>query len=240
MERARESCAHARANAGSSATALLVVADRPAEARRHPGRAMLREACSPLRNRRRPRGSVVGFSASAALFGRRARRPSACGHARGDVGLHLEDVGQRRVEGLLPPGGCRRSPPRPARDSPAPGSVRRAFSHRTVPVSRYSHAELRARSPAASWRSCCTAGAAAGDDLQARQERQLAPDLVGDAVGEVVVLGRAQVLEREHGEPRHQRSGRRTRLRGAPRPHEERGAHDGGQRNGAPGQRGSA
>ena len=41
----------------------------------------------------------------------------------------------------------------------------------------------------------------AGGDLEARDAGELAADLVGDAVGEVLVLRRAEVLEREHGEP---------------------------------------
>ena len=42
--------------------------------------------------------------------------------------------------------------------------------------------------------------AAARDHLDPGKRGQLAPDLVRDAVGEVVVLGRAQVLEGQHGD----------------------------------------
>src|SRR6185312_11044606 len=49
-------------------------------------------------------------------------------------------------------------------------------------------------------RSLVLPGAAAGDHLEPAQGRELAANLVGDPVGEVLVGGVAQVLEGEHGE----------------------------------------
>ena len=163
------------------------------------------------------------------------------GDARGDVRLHLEDVGQRRVERLLP----LRSGRLGARDlDELRRHVHATLSAGLVPANRggeqVSHAELGGDLLRRLGRLAVRRRASAGDHLQPRQERQLPAHFVRDPIREVLVLGRSQVLEREYGEPRDRRSGRSTRLPGAPRPHEERGADDGGQRDGAPGQRGSA
>ena len=56
----------------------------------------------------------------------------------------------------------------------------------------------RGRSPAVSWWSSCTASSCRGRSPRCPGSAgQLAADLVGDAVGEVVVLGSSEVLERE-------------------------------------------
>ena len=45
-------------------------------------------------------------------------------------------------------------------------------------------------------------GAGAGDDAECGDHGEPAGDLLGDAVREVAVLGRAQILERQHRDPR--------------------------------------
>ena len=77
-----------------------------------------------------------------------------------------------------------------------------SLSQRTVPVSRYSTPEL-ARDLAAGFVVVPVLHrAAARDHLELRQRGELAAHRVGDAVGEVGVGRVAQVLEREHGQPR--------------------------------------
>ena len=113
--------------------------------------------------------------------------------------MHLEDVRQRRIERLRPPR-------RPARGQ----AQLRAHLHAPRAVASLREADgarqqvlgvqllpdllrLLLRLPV-------FVRARAGDDLEARKVRQLAAHLVGDAVDEVVVLLRAEVLEREDGQ----------------------------------------
>ena len=122
-----------------------------------------------------------------------------------DVGLHLEHIGQGRIESLLPL--CRghrpRSDPDQFRADPHPaGAVRRlvpADSRREQVLSPQLARDLLRRLA----RVPVLVGTRSGDDGEARDLGQLTPDLVAHPVGEVCVGGVAQVLEREHGYALH-------------------------------------
>ena len=81
----------------------------PARRRRAPSegspdrsRAIPADASSPLRNASYAARFCVGFSESCFFSPLRQREAQRLRHLRRDVGLHLEDVGERRVERLLP------------------------------------------------------------------------------------------------------------------------------------------
>ena len=122
-------------------------------------------------------------------------------HPAGDVRLHLEHVGERRVERLLPPGvgrghvdqlGAHLHPARRAGRALLPAHL----AHQQVV-----HAQLAPDLPRRLGGAPILRRAVRADDPHARQRRELAAHRVGDAVGEVGVGRVAQVLEREHGDP---------------------------------------
>ena len=117
--------------------------DRPLVVATTARRSVTVVAASPCRDLPRPSGtrrrrpgsrSAARPAAPGAVAQRHAQR---LGHPARDVGLHLEDVGQRRVERLLP--AVVGAPPATSTSS---GLTRTrlppplAFSQRTVPVSR--------------------------------------------------------------------------------------------------------
>ena len=131
------------------------------------------------------------------------RHVERTGHLRRDVGLHLEDVGERRVERLLPLGG-RRGPgldpnelgadPHPARPAGRLLPPHRGGEQVVGP-------ELAGDLLRRLGRLAVLVRAGPRDDGEPGDLRELAAHLVGHAVGEVGVGRVAQVLEREHGEP---------------------------------------
>jgi hypothetical protein len=137
------------------------------------------------------------------LLGGAERDSELLRDARRDVGLHLEDVGQRRVEGLLPPRG--------GRTVGADLDELRAHLHAVARAAflllpadgggqEVVRGELLRDLLRRLGRLLVGSGAAARDHLEAGKRRELAADRIRDAVGEVVVLGSAQVLEREDGD----------------------------------------
>jgi hypothetical protein len=136
------------------------------------------------------------FEASARSLGE--RHVERLGHPGGDLALHPEDVGHRRVERLRP---LRR---RARRDdelradlhAPRAGGVLHephGAGQQVLDVELLADLLRRLRRLAVAVR------ARAGDDLETAEPGQLAAHLVGDAVGEVVVVRAAEVLEREDG-----------------------------------------
>ena len=121
-------------------------APRPAHTRQSPRRSLGRvQRAHPLRGLLAPQECVVGGKAPRrpVASSRLALSPSATSerlrHLAGDLGLHLEHVGHRRVERLLPLRSAARAP---GPTSTSSGLTRTrlappgAFSHRTVAVSR--------------------------------------------------------------------------------------------------------
>jgi hypothetical protein len=134
---------------------------------------------------------------------RAERHAKRLGDARGHVGLHLEDVGECGVEGLLPlgRGGAHLDQLGPHFDpvlSALAPLLPAHLAHEEVVDAEFPPDLLRALR-----RPLVLARAAGGRDLEGRQRGQLAPDRVGDAVGEVFVLGGAEVLEGEHRDAFH-------------------------------------
>ena len=160
-----------------------------------PGGLALEKRVVGLEARRRP-GHQLGPHAVGQGQVQRVR------HLGRDVGLHLEHVGERRVE-LLAPAGARRLP-RPGvhqlrrHAHPAGGARRLLPTHRAGEQVVRSQLARDLRRPLR--RPAVLVGAAAGDDLEAAHLGQLGPHLVGDAVGEVGVGRVAQVLEGEYGQ----------------------------------------
>ena len=123
-------------------------------------------------------------------------------HPPRDVGLHLEHVGERGVERLLPLGGRGRSRRHLYQlgDHPDPALPGRTLLPANLPDQQILHAQLLGDLLRRLGGVLVLSGAAARDDLEALEPGQLAADLVGHAVGEVLVGGVAQVLEGEDGE----------------------------------------
>ena len=134
------------------------------------------------------------------------RQPQLAGHPLGDIRLHVEDVGERRVERLLPLGGAgRRLDQLGAHAYPALGPL-------PVPAHRAREEvvdpELAADLPRRLGGVGILGRARARHHLQAGDGGQLAADLVGDPVGEVGVVRCAEIVEREHRDAPETGSGR--------------------------------
>src|SRR5262249_24280721 len=148
--------------------------------------------------------------------------------------LHLEDIGERRVERLLP---ARRRRAGFADLDELRRDLHAVGAGALLPADRRRQqvvgVELLRDLPRRLLSLLVRHRARTGNDLEARQRRELAAERVGDAVGEVVVLGRAEVVEREdrdaadrglRGRRRGGGRGRRRRYRRRrPAPEQERG-----------------
>ena len=195
--------------AGVEGHRLLVVEDGPTEARRVAGRHRLRGLLTAqigLVSRQVPGRLRLQL---AFLSGRERDVERLC-HPRGDLPLHLEDVRQRRVERLRPPRRRARGQAQLRAHLHAPravASLREADGAREQVLD----VQLLADLLRLLLRLPVPVRAGARDDLQARQVRQLPAYLVRDAVGEVVVLFRAEVLEGEDGQALDTGVGRRGR-----------------------------
>ena len=178
--------------AGVERHRLLVSGDRPAEARGI-------SSAHPLRRRLAAQEGVVGCEVLRRLLRQLPLRAVAqrhierLRHSTGNVGLDLEHVGERRIEGCLP----LRCPGRDLHQLRAHVNAARCAGALLPPHSARQeilHTELlpdllgRLRCP------LIPNGAAARCHLQAGKRRQLAADFVRDSVGEVLVRGCAQVL----------------------------------------------
>ena len=212
--------------AGVERNRLLVVADGPPEARRIAGRHRLRGLLTAqigLVSRQVPGRLLLEF---AFLSGRERDVERLC-HPRGDLPLHLEDVRQRRVERLPPPRRRARGQTQLRAHLHAPravASLREADGAREQVLDVQllpDFLRLLLRLPV-------SVRAGARDDLQARQVRQLPAHLVRDAVGEVVVLFRAEVLEGEDGQALDTGVGLRDRGCERPARDDDRSDDDGG------------
>ena len=106
------------------------------------------------------------------------------------------------VERLLPPrrGGGARRHLHQLGTHPHPALPVRRFSQRILPTSRYCTPSSCAICSGVLLECLYWPALLLAITLSPPQRGQLAPDLVGDAVGEVLVGRVAQVLEREHGE----------------------------------------
>ena len=147
-----------------------------------------------------------------------------------DVRLHLEDIGDRGIEGLLP----FRSGRMPFADVHQLGA--HAHAARAVRALLPLHgcgeqvvgAELACDLLRRLRRVAVLGRAAARDHLDRAQLRQLAAQFVRDPVGEIRIGGIAEILERQHREHLGASCGRRE-LRLAPRKQDaetEKEAHD--------------
>ena len=143
-------------------------------------------------------GGLGAEHATGAVGQRHAQR---VGHLGGDVGLHLEDIGERGVELLRPAGAGRLTRARVHQlgcdaDAAPAGGLLPADGAREEIVG----AELVGDGGGPLGRPAVLERAAARDHLEPADLGQLGPDLVGHAIGEVGVGGIPQVLEREHGD----------------------------------------
>ena len=165
-------------------------------------------------------GDDVGRRAGRELLRVGDAEPKAerLGDAAGDLRLHAEHVGERRVEALAPLGGGRGVG---AHGHQLGGHQHPAHAVRLLrpadrPGEQVADAEVPGDVGRADLRAGVGNGAAAGDDLEAPELGELAAHGVGHAVGEVGLGRIADVLEREHGDA-ERGGGRRGRLRaGAP------------------------
>ena len=145
------------------------------------------------------RGVAGGPLRQRGALRRAQRHVQRLGHLAGHVGLDLEHVGERGVERLLPLG-------RAGRDLDQLGTHPHVVAAGALlPPNRAGqqpvHPELAADLLGRLGGLLVLGRAAAGGHLEPGERGQLAPHLVGDPVGEVLVVRAAQVLEGEHREP---------------------------------------
>ena len=210
---ARASCAHASDKGRIQRHRLLVGGNRLAETRRV-------ERAHPLRGGLAPQEGIVGGQVLGGLRRQLVfdavpqRHVQRLRHLSRDVGLHLEHVGQRGIESLLPlrRGGRARCDPDQLGADPYPAGPIRVLLPADGAGQQVLGPQLACDLLRGLARPSVLVRAGPGNDGEARELRQLAPDLVAHPVREVGLGRVAQVLEREHGQ--HLRTAGRPPLSG--------------------------
>ncbi len=155
----------------------------------------------------RPQVLVVGLQVLGRLAAKRAELRRDQGDVQlltdlpGDVGLHLEDVGEDRIVAAGPEMAVVRKPDELRRHPHLTRAYRRALPADRA-LQNVLHPQLLADLPHAGTLLLVLHGGGARDHPQAVERGQPAGDLFGHAVGEVLVLGRAEVLEGQHDDRR--------------------------------------